>query len=298
MQRTTLNFSSAYHPQTDGQTERTNRCLEQYLLSFVHKQPSRWSEILSWAEFQYNTSFQAFAGMTPFKIMFDRKPPSLLTYCGDHRFTTVDDDLHSRDEILLQLCSNLYKAQAFMKHHAAKHRKDVHFEVGSQVLLTLHPHPSISTIHPFSESTVSNRPLPKPLALLAERSLIRHNVLVKEVIVSFCHVIDAMSSLIHQAIVGLCHIIDVISSLTCQAIIGLFHVINVMPLLTHYTIVGFCHAIDAMSLLTRRVIVGLCHVIDVMPLLTRHVIVGFCHAIDATSSLTCQTIVGLCQVIR
>lgn len=48
---TQLKMSSAYHPQTDGQTEVVNCCLEQYLRCFAHQQPRRWSRCLPWAEY-------------------------------------------------------------------------------------------------------------------------------------------------------------------------------------------------------------------------------------------------------
>lgn len=53
---TTLNMSSSYHPQTDGQTKRLNQCLETYLRCLVQACPSKWSQWLSLAEYWYNTT--------------------------------------------------------------------------------------------------------------------------------------------------------------------------------------------------------------------------------------------------
>jgi hypothetical protein len=63
---TKLNFSSAYHPQTDGQTKRTNQVLEDMLRACSLKHGRRWNNSLPYAEFLYNNSYQASLKMTPF----------------------------------------------------------------------------------------------------------------------------------------------------------------------------------------------------------------------------------------
>ena len=66
MSGTKLKLSSSYHPQTDGQTEVVNRCVEQYLRCFVHQWPRKWCSYLPWAEYWYNTTYHISTGMTPF----------------------------------------------------------------------------------------------------------------------------------------------------------------------------------------------------------------------------------------
>ncbi|GJZ12837.1 ty3-gypsy retrotransposon protein [Tanacetum coccineum] len=74
----TLNMSSAYHPRSDGQSEALNKCLELYLRCFVFDNPRTWITFLTWAEFWYNSAFQTSIGMTAFKVLYGREPPSII----------------------------------------------------------------------------------------------------------------------------------------------------------------------------------------------------------------------------
>jgi hypothetical protein len=70
---TKLNFSSAYHPQTDRQTERTNQVLEDMLRACALKHGRSWDKSLPYAEFLYNNSYQASLKMAPFEALYGRK---------------------------------------------------------------------------------------------------------------------------------------------------------------------------------------------------------------------------------
>lgn len=74
---TTIKLSSAYHPQTDGQTERVNQCLKMYLRCICGNKPSQWSQWLPLAELWYNTSHHSALGMPPFKALYGQDPPSM-----------------------------------------------------------------------------------------------------------------------------------------------------------------------------------------------------------------------------
>ncbi|KAI3742688.1 hypothetical protein L1987_60381 [Smallanthus sonchifolius] len=138
---TTLKFSTAYHPQTDGQSEALNRCLEMYLRCYVADYPHKWLHFLPWAEFWYNTSYQTSSQMTPFEILYGRKPPTLTRYLRDSTTnTTLEEQFLERDNVLTLLKTNLLKAQSRMKLAADKHRKDVHFLIDDWVYVKLQPY--------------------------------------------------------------------------------------------------------------------------------------------------------------
>ena len=70
---TKLNFSIAYHPQTDGQTERVNQVLEDMLRMYVMDKPTKWGEdYLHLVEFAYNNGHQASLGMSPYEALYGR----------------------------------------------------------------------------------------------------------------------------------------------------------------------------------------------------------------------------------
>jgi len=70
---TKLDFSSAYHLQTDGQTERTNQVLEDMLIACALKHGGSWDKSLLYAEFSYNNSYQASLKMAPFEALYGKK---------------------------------------------------------------------------------------------------------------------------------------------------------------------------------------------------------------------------------
>src|SRR4051812_38652192 len=72
-------LSTAYHPQTNGQTERMNRTLETYLRSYVNEEQNNWVELLPNAQFAYNSAVQETTGMTPFKANYGCEPVAYWT---------------------------------------------------------------------------------------------------------------------------------------------------------------------------------------------------------------------------
>jgi hypothetical protein len=109
---TTLAFSSAYHPELDGQTEVVNRILKTYLRCFACDDPKCWLDYLHLAEFWYNTSYQSSIRMTPFEALYGRSPPSVTSYIsGSAQIAAVDDTLTRRMQLSHLLKENLRKAQ-------------------------------------------------------------------------------------------------------------------------------------------------------------------------------------------
>lgn len=138
---TSLKKSTSYHPQTDGQSEIVNKCLETYLRCFISNKPKKWAKWLHWAEFSYNTSPHISMKFSPFKALYGRDPPYLIRL--GNRNTTVgriEELLHERDAILDDLQFNLIEAQQTMKAEADLKRRDESLEVDELVYLKLQPY--------------------------------------------------------------------------------------------------------------------------------------------------------------
>lgn len=148
---TKLQFTTAYHPQTDGQSEVTNKSLEQYLRAFTFDQPKKWFDYLSWAELAMNCSVNVSIGMSPFKALYGRDPPNIFgTPAAPTKNAIVAANLGERTKLLQTLKSNLARAQLRMAESANKHRRHVEFNVGDRVLLRLQPYRQISVGKPLS----------------------------------------------------------------------------------------------------------------------------------------------------
>jgi transposase InsO family protein len=70
---TQLRFSSSYHPQTDGQTERVNQILEDMLIACALQYGRSWDKSLLYAKFSYNNSYQESLKMAPFEMLYGRR---------------------------------------------------------------------------------------------------------------------------------------------------------------------------------------------------------------------------------
>jgi transposase InsO family protein len=101
LQGITLAYSSAYHPQSDGQTEALNECLEGYLRCYTGGKPKEWGFWLPLAEWWYNTNHHSSTGMTPFEALYRVTPPSMISYVpGMATNYAIDVHLQDRNQLI------------------------------------------------------------------------------------------------------------------------------------------------------------------------------------------------------
>lgn len=132
-------MSTAFHPQSNAQTERVNRVLEEYLRHFVSPKQDNWDELLPVAEFAINNSFQESIGMTPFYMTYGYHPTSPLTVqveSPDSNVPAATDFVSNIEAAVKQAKELWHKAQQRQKATADADRSDVELEVGQQVLLS------------------------------------------------------------------------------------------------------------------------------------------------------------------
>jgi hypothetical protein len=138
---TTLSMSSAYHPQTDGQTERVNQCLETYLRCFIHSCPRQWVKWIPLAEFWYNTSLHSSINRTPFEVLYGHPPRHFgLSVSSVSSAPEVETLISEHATMLASVRHHLHRAQQRMKAQADKRRSDRQFCVEDYVYLKLQPY--------------------------------------------------------------------------------------------------------------------------------------------------------------
>jgi len=133
---TKLNLSTAYHPQTDGQSERTIQTLEDLLRSCVIDFKGNWDTHLPLIEFSYNNSYHSIIDMAPFEALYGRKcrSPLCWTEVGDSQITGPEMIQETTDKIQ-KIRENLLAARNRQKYYADQKRKPMDYEVGDMVLL-------------------------------------------------------------------------------------------------------------------------------------------------------------------
>nr|GFA36112.1 reverse transcriptase [Tanacetum cinerariifolium] len=99
-----LDLSTAYHPQTDGQTELINRSLGCYLRCMVGEKPKEWVKWLPLTEFWCNINYHTSTKTTPYEVVYCQTPPIHVLYIpGESRVEEVDMTLHAREEAIKKM---------------------------------------------------------------------------------------------------------------------------------------------------------------------------------------------------
>ena len=138
---TTLLMSTAYHPQTDGQTENSNKTLETVLRSVVNFEQSDWDTHLTAAELAVNSSKNATTGYSPFFLSHGFEPrlpidAAIAPLPRPAASNATATEMHARWRAALASAqTNILKAQQRQAHYANQHRREVTFAVGDRVLL-------------------------------------------------------------------------------------------------------------------------------------------------------------------
>jgi alpha-ketoglutarate-dependent taurine dioxygenase len=131
---TNLSFSSAYHPQTDGQTEVVNRSLGDLLRSLVTEHHSQWDNILPQAEFAYNDSVNRSTGQSPFQVVYGMQPRGISELRDSEQTATrsasAEEFAEAMKELHSQVKERLQNSSQEYKRRADQHRRQLQFEVG------------------------------------------------------------------------------------------------------------------------------------------------------------------------
>ncbi|GJT51412.1 putative reverse transcriptase domain-containing protein [Tanacetum coccineum] len=137
---TQLDMSTTYHPQTDGQSERTIQTLEDMLRACVIDFGKGWDRHLPLVEFSYNNSYHNSIKATPFEALYGQKCRSLIywTEVGDAQLTGPEI-IHETTEKIIQIKKRIQAVRDRQKSYADRRCKPLEFEVRDKVMLKVSP---------------------------------------------------------------------------------------------------------------------------------------------------------------
>jgi hypothetical protein len=137
---TNLIHSSAYHPQTDGQTKRVNQIIEDMLRACVLEHQRTWDKNLPWAEFLYNNSYQESLKMAPFEVLYRCWCHTPLNWIEPREKVIYRPDLVEEAKVTVhRIQDNLKVVKSCQEAYANKRRWPLEFEVGDHVYLRVLP---------------------------------------------------------------------------------------------------------------------------------------------------------------
>ena len=133
---TQLNFSTAYHPKTDGQTEQMNQNLEYMLCMYVMDQQKYWEEFSPLVEFTHNNSYQSTIKMEPFDFLYGRSCQTPLIWDRlEDRVLVGPEAIQEMEEQMKTIRQRIKEAHDQQKSYADVHWVDRSYEVGDRVFL-------------------------------------------------------------------------------------------------------------------------------------------------------------------
>ncbi|GKE27669.1 putative reverse transcriptase domain-containing protein [Tanacetum coccineum] len=137
---TQLDMSMTYHPETDGQSERTIQTLEDMLRACVIDFRKGWERHLPLVEFSYNNSYHASIKAAPFEALYGRKCRSPVCWAevGDVQLTGPEI-IHETTKKIVQIRQRLQAARDRQRSYANIRRKPLEFQVGDRVMLKVSP---------------------------------------------------------------------------------------------------------------------------------------------------------------
>ena len=137
---TKLNLSTAFHPQTDGQSERTIQILEDLLKACILEFEGSWEDHLSLVEFTYNNSYQATIGMAPYEALNGRKCRTPLCWEEVGVKQLIGSKLVQITTEKIKIVKDKMKAaQDRQKSYADNRRRPLEFGIGEKVFLKVAP---------------------------------------------------------------------------------------------------------------------------------------------------------------
>jgi hypothetical protein len=133
---TNLNFSTTYHPESDGKTKRVNKVIEDMMRMYVMDKPSRWEDYLHLVEFTYNNGYHASLKMSPLEVLYGRKCNTLVSWDNPADRVVVGPELlKEMEDQMIRIKHNLKVSQDRQKSYDDSNKTHREFKVGDHVFL-------------------------------------------------------------------------------------------------------------------------------------------------------------------
>jgi hypothetical protein len=137
--QTRLALSISHHPQTDGQTEKANRTLEEMIRQYINYQQNNWDDLLPALENAYNSSVHATTGLAPFMMTFGQIPRNMADVLIEPSSTSVDivsEFVKMLQGLVTSAVTSIDQANKTAEGYANRSRRDFQFGVGCSISLS------------------------------------------------------------------------------------------------------------------------------------------------------------------